>query len=79
LTTYTNVPAAPRWIAAVGTRVALARVSTGIRTLTNWLAKSAPSAFGNSALSLMVPVAGSIWLSAVSSRPLPSFSFWARS
>ena len=69
----------PRWIAELGTSVALAFVSTSMRTLANWLGKSALSALGKSALSFTVPVAGSIWLSAVSSMPVASLTLSARS
>ncbi|MNT41526.1 hypothetical protein D3C72_1778870 [compost metagenome] len=48
-------------------------VSTRVRTLTNWLGNSMPSALGKTALSLTVPVVVSIWLSVVSSVPSPSW------
>ena len=50
-----------------------------MRTLTNWLGNSAPSSLPNSAFIFTVPVAVSIWLSAVSSLPVASFSFCSRS
>ncbi len=55
------------------------RVSTSMRTFTNWLEKSEPSVFGNSALSLTVPVVGSIWLSTVISVPAASRLRFSRS
>ena len=44
-------------------------VSSCRRTLTNWFGKSAWLSLANSALSLIVPVVGSIWLSTVTSLP----------
>src|SRR5581483_1032251 len=55
-TANTKVPLGPRWTAAVGTTTACRNVSIKSRTLTNWPGQSWNCSFGNSALSLMVPV-----------------------
>ena len=78
-TTYTMVPCEPRWIAADGTATTPLRVSTTMRTFTNWLGKSLPSLLGNCAFSRTVPVVTSIWLSVVMSAPLASRFFCSRS
>ena len=62
----------PRCTAAAGTTVAPRFTSTISLMLTNWLGNRLWSSFGNCAFSFTVPVAGSIWLSAVSSIPLAS-------
>ena len=75
LTEYTNVPGARALDRGRrGGSVASVTVSTSIRMLTNWFGNSARSAFANSALSLTVPVVVSIWLSAVRSLPVASFT-----
>src|SRR5262245_13030448 len=40
LSTYTNAPLGPRWMAAVGTTTTWRRVSMSTRTLTNWPGQS---------------------------------------
>src|SRR5262249_22931565 len=65
LTTYTNVPCGLRWTAAEGTMLTSFFVSTRARAFTNWLGNRVLSSLGKTALHLMVPVFGSIWLSTV--------------
>src|SRR5579863_9730369 len=79
LTMKTNVPAAPRWIAATGTTVWFGSVSTRRRIFTNWLGNSLPSVLSNMARSLTVPVVGSTTLSTVASLPLAIWVVWLRS
>ncbi len=66
-------------MAALGTSVASGSVCVSMRTFTNWLGKSALLSFANSAFILTVPVATSIVLSAVTSLPVASLTFWSRS
>ena len=69
------MPCAPRCSAEEGTVTASSRVSTSMRTFTNWLGNNPPSSLGNCAFSFTVPVVVSIWLSAVSKRPRPKRVF----
>ena len=49
------------------------------RALTNWLGNSSLPLFSKTALSLTVPVVGSIWLSTVNRYPVAIFRFPSRS
>lgn len=77
--TYTQGPALPRCTDVFGTTVAPCLTSSSRRAFTNWFGKSASSTFGNSALSLTVPVVGSISLSIVKSAPAAIRFFSLRS
>ena len=66
-------------MAADGTITASRLTSTRRRAFTNWLGNSSLSLLENTALSLTVPVVGSIWLSDVSRYPVASFCFNSRS
>ncbi len=66
------MPRGPRCTATGGTTTALCLVSTRSRTVTKAPGHSAVRWLGNIAFSLMVPVAGSTWLSITVSTPRSS-------